>query len=740
MSRAQALRMMGVGAAGMAVAGFGLGGAVRAAQLAPPGNDPLGLLDGAETIVPAVFNPALGEIKSAVTAVMFHSNVETGAINVDGSKKYIPSYANGGLVDAPVYVEKEMNGVRYKQYSGELSGYGWSNGTTGPFQYLYGPIGEGSRSGLKGVNFVLYIPENWNGVLIQSNHGGFTVFGAHLYNAVDEFLLLSRGFAYVAFDAAGRNSPTDTNVNNDEYWLESLKLIGIPSNQKSATNPPNYYLASEVSFNRDAIRVMKNILKNHFKSQGREVEKTYLITRSASGSLPFSLTTGRYLGNLYNGGNYERPYINSPLHPENQNDSNKTFSEPMIYDGFHNFSASAYIIISQGALNPAIPISKAPLLTFDSASDGYQGQLSNVVLARMAHEAKYTGAYSAYWPDIKSTLYMYNLENHPHFNREWAYATAMNGTGMYALITNDPTYPISYNTEGIGYEVNWHVARKVLVAEANGIDYHKRRFGTDAGAFTFVLFFHEKGVRVAGAAHQHLTNLDEFVRGGMPMPTSIIDPYWIEGGKIWPKLAYLGTSPYPQNTAGNAYGLYGQSDLHLGNKLLPPTQPSMIDISTDSNGKPYYNAVNYLTNNDVMSYEARVVRAPDDAARLGLYIAIYSGMIQPMYRPFTEAELITGLSGKDWNGGELLTTTTHGGNRAIPLDGYNNHGGYVSAMSQAVNALVQGRLFDPEIGALLVVAAAQSEYPVIERRNLGQALKELSESMSPEDLEKLKGL
>jgi len=118
------------------------------------------------------------------------------------------------------------------------------------------------------------------------------------------------------------------------------------------------------------------------------------------------------------------------------------------------------------------------------------------------------------------------------------------------------------------------------------------------------------------------------------------------------------------------------------------------------------------------------IRTPDDAARLGLYQLFSGGLLEFIYYAFSESDLIKGFPALDWNGQPLVTLKMPNG-KQIPQDGYENHGGYTSAATQAVQKLVQMRLWDPKLEQKFITDASHSDYPVTVSKNLGEALKKL---------------
>jgi hypothetical protein len=108
-----------------------------------------------------------------------------------------------------------------------------------------------------------------------------------------------------------------------------------------------------------------------------------------------------------------------------------------------------------------------------------------------------------------------------------------------------------------------------------------------------------------------------------------------------------------------------------------------------------------------------IYRLPDDGARLGLYMT--DGFSEPVYRAFTPSELMNGFSPNDpsrpldWDGSPLVTLVMADGRR-IPQDGYKNQAGYVAAVKEAADVLVNNRLFDPYIASIYVERAGQLDF------------------------------
>ncbi|MBN2238682.1 MAG: hypothetical protein JW712_02825 [Dehalococcoidales bacterium] len=685
-------------------------------------DDPFGLLEGTSTFVEKNWNPGLDlDLVSAVTSIRFHTDTVAGT-NSDGSPKYTASYAPGGLVDEPVGIVKEMNGVTYTEYSGELSGFGYSS--LGGGQYIYGPIGApdepacwaNTRAGLKGVPFVLRIPKKWNGELVHFMHGGIQSTIGHFITApFDDFYLLSQGFAYITMNCAGYSQATDTNQNNDEYWRDTLYGDWQFNPPDSTYVTPNavltevgvtWALVPEPMFSRDAIRVMKNICS---LETGKSVKHTYLWARSWGGDLSIGLTTGRSWNGVYLGGNYVTPFSNCPVFPDGTANPDYSPNTAMVYDGFLNFQISDGVLLEPDhsyvtELDPTMPISFAPFVMYNGES--FSGDM--LLFPWLAHKAKndtVNGDFSACWPDIKDTVFYYMFENLPHFGRENVYAVDKNGSGLYAEI--DPeTGLLTFNENGDGQEVRWEIERLYDIDESMLIN----SIYTLKSVPGLFLYFSSTSPTSYGLSHQLLNNLHSCVIKGKEMPESLLDPYWINGGTITPKfIGYTG---------------YMQSDV---------TDSPQVDISNDEHyGGAYYDAIQYIVTNDVLNYnktQAAPIRMPDDAARLGLYQSYFSGCFQFLYYQFNEAELINGFPALDWDNQPLVTMTLPN-RRRIPGDGYRNHGGYVSAVTHAVNNLVNTGFWDKQLSQKFITDSSNSKLPLVISKNLGTAQKNL-EGYSP---------
>ena len=814
MTRKQFIRNIGIGAAALGAAGLGLGRTARASSSMSPADGPGGLLDGAATFVGPQWNPSLGKaITSAVTAVKFHTNLPDNT-GTPGAV-YIPSYEPGGLVDEPAPVEKTVNGIHFREYTGELSGHMWHLPIADDL--VYGPIGASdepqswtsAREGLKGVYFALRIPDGWNGALLEYVHGSTSIPHNCYSNAFDEMHLLSEGFAYFIIVGSGTDSKDETNRNNDGWWKNGHLGIfdrvahWLPTNRRPSDSTSSYEIMYNPLFLRDTVRVMKNICR---KMTGKEVGETYLYTHSASGLALMSLSTGR-LG--YNtGGNYVTPYANCPFLPDGSGNPQYDTGAPMVYDGFIGFSPGGAEYVLSQPLNPKMPMSSAPIFFYDGVGDVPNLSLAMYAFAYRAHKASTDPVYGKYWPETKSTVFTYALENMPHQAHEQELAMVKNGSGVYAdgtftgfedvdtngdgvidqaewdaavnkkffatrtfqevagpdglispaewktaisPLVNDIFLFLNFNTEGRGKEVKWDIGefyRRKVPFIVNPVD-----------EFGMRLFFTRTTPRAGPFAHKLIDNLHSYVTEGVAPPKGTVDTYWSDGNAIWPKFFYVGPPGFSQDAAHDRhYGLY---------PVFPP-------YTTINIGSPLYygglfkEAIDYLVSTPgAIDYMPGTIRLPDDAARIGLYESFFAGFFTYVYPNhlfaapadvfpqsplfgFTESELVYGFGDGtgneayrplDWKQDQLgkylpLVTFTMPSGTRIPQDGYKNHGGYVGALSQAVNELVERNLFDPYLGALMVADAAKSDYPLTLSANLGLVKKMLEEKpVLPFDLE-----
>jgi hypothetical protein len=400
------------------------------------------LLEGARTVVPAAFNPTIGEIRSAVTAVKFHTNQRDntgtpGAI-------YIPSYQPGGLVELPEGVEKELNGVRWKEYSGEFSGYFYIS-LAG--RVPYGPIDENGvdqsgnpgheREGLKrGITFVLRIPPHWNGAILTFAHGGSASGAAHLHSPMDPFYALKKGYAYFAMVASGF-ARKDSNHNNDEFWSGEDRVAFRDG-----------WAGVSAMLNRDTAAVIKNLCK---QVTNRPAKRMYLLVHSYSGNTTAALSFGYYafpwsdspVPKVYDGGNCVTPYANVPFLPDAHNTPNPAYQgldEPQVFDGFLNFSPGTsfqdirYMCGVRDDVDPRIPRCSAPEINFDGTNEDPDLQLAGLSRIFFAHKAKFDTTYgnlSPYWPDITRSMFTYHCENLIHMPHAMTFASGLNGGGWY---------------------------------------------------------------------------------------------------------------------------------------------------------------------------------------------------------------------------------------------------------------------------------------------------------------------
>jgi hypothetical protein len=733
LSRRQFGKALGIEAGILASAGLALNtlsaAVAHAAPLAPPGSDPSELLDGASTFVRKQFQgPAspLGDMDSKVTAIRFHTNTVVG-VNRDNSPRYTPSYEPGGLVGEPVGIDKNINGVEFIEYTGEMSGY-VNRSSVASTEIVYGPIDEFGvdhtaepvathvRGGLKGICFILKIPRHgWNGVLVDFHTGDWPSPGGIYNNELDEIYLVSQGYAHVSSFASGFESKTDTNHSNDEYWESVVKKTRALTCRIAATRMPKEPPATPESavfstnmYTRDFAAVMKNLCRY---ATGAPVSHTYFMPRGASGNAALTLATGRRSSDMrYYGNNYTPAFANCPRFPNG--DSNPDFQPdaPMVFDGFLVYSPLSSQ--TRADLDPRVPISPAPMIVVTGESDAFGGHFGGLVLPYYAHRAKaLAGDMAGAWPDTNRTFFYYSFEHLPHFPQlPSVFALAKNGSGRYVCL--DASGNPSLNTDGQGRELDVNWARALETCEDLGVELDLLDVVTRAG------YSHAS---LGGIMHRMLDTLHRYVTTGAQPPASNIDPYFFTVDpatqayyKRYPKFPAFTGAPTPRPRADVT---------DTKTTVLTYGATKVFDVSVDENGV-YRAAMNYIDarGQDVLRFTKRTWRTPEDAARLGLYTS-WGPFFEYIDRPFTEAELLGGFSALDWDGRPLVTMTLPNG-KTLPESGYKNHGAYVSAVAHAVRTLVNERLYDAHLGALHVAAAAQAEYPLIVGQNPGDGMRE----------------
>jgi len=726
MSRRQFGSVLGIEAGALACASLAFNTlsteVAHAAPVARPGSDPHGLLDGASTFVPKGFqgpNSPLGDMHGKVTAIRFHTNTVVG-VNRNGSPRYTPSYASGGLVDSPAGVEKTINGVAFIEYTGEISGY-VNRSNVANTEIVYGPIDEFGvdhtdepvashvRGGLKGICFILKIPRHgWNGVLVDFHTGGWPSSNGIYNNELDEIHLVSEGYAHVSSFASGYESKTDTNHNNDAYWENVVLSNTATTCRVQATRAPSDVYRTNM-YTRDFAAVMKNLCGH---VTGHPVARTYYMPRSASGNVALSLDTGRS-GAVYYGNNYIPAFANCPCLPGGVSNPDYQPDAPMVFDGFLVYSPSTSQ--TRADLDPRVPISPAPMITMTGETDLPDGHFGGLVLPYYAHRAKAAaGDLADLWPDTNRTFFYHSFEHLPHFHQLTAvYALAKNGGGKYAYI--DASGNMSFNNDGRGKELDVNWGRMIETYE-----FLQRPVPFNESLLGIITYFTYSEASFGGVMHQMLDNLHQCVTRGTMPPASNIDSYFYTKDpktqapyKRFPKFPEWPTVPPSPRPNADVIDTTAKMPPNYGATTVVP------DIAGLANGL-YRTALDYIAERgqDVLRFNRMTWRLPEDAARLGLYRS-YGPFLEYVDRAFTEAELLGGVSVLDWNGQPLVTMTLPNGKR-IPESGYKNHGAYVSAVAQAVKTLVKERLYDAYLAALHVAAAAQGDYPLTESRNVGE--------------------
>jgi hypothetical protein len=230
------------------------------------------------------------------------------------------------------------------------------------------------------------------------------------------------------------------------------------------------------------------------------------------------------------------------------------------------------------------------------------------------------------------------------------------------------------NHNGRGLELSWETsesAKRGLLSPS--------WWTTDIGQ---VIFYNRGQPSSAGLFQALLDNLHEYVEQGTAMPGNRIDGYWLAGNTLFPKLP-------------------------VGEPSLPPECDYQFwhwgcDIR-DYYGGVYFDALNYLKDNQPIDYVGQTILLPEDEARLGTF---HTGItfVQGISHSFTETELATGYRRAD---GSLIEYAYVNG-AARTFEGYGNHGGYVRTLAHAVNRLTRERFFDPFHGASLVQKANAS--------------------------------
>ena len=716
----------------LSMAALALIGAAVLFGLSDLSGSPKSLLDGAETIVPASYNVALGftdannPVQSKVTGIRFH---------IPGVSSHVQMSAT------PIGVHYIEHGIEYTEYSGELSGYAFASSVTGMsfagcFRYVYGSIDEDGvdhshdadpgnfthkttpegllvyvdrdgetvlydstndawflnnssispwdyiplipvatqpvheRFGMRGVNFILRVPKVWNGTIVHYMHGGGLYWGSDpgspFFFSFDENLLLDRGYALLTMNGSGR-TPDNANYRMEPAIQNYFAYFLSPLNEKPEARVADGYSVNGVRPCRGmndepmALRDISVLFSNLLKSiTGKEVKRKYYSTWSHSGGAAgLALSWGITWGGLHFGGNHRTPY---------QNDS-----EP-IYDGFIHLDPSYWTTYYLNP-DPGVSMSSAPVMIYSGSNSMMdvppvdQISLTGALFAKKSHEAGNR---------TRNTVFFYTVENLPHISADCIFATEKNGGGWFF---DEATF--SVNQSGVGREMATFPSKLVDIFGPQGfIDF----------GFIYYALLTKDAPRAAGLYLQLLSNLDRYLEKGVKPPPSIIDPYWIKGGSTnsWPRNPWPEEAKFPLEAISAA----AQDTAIEGHYDLFDRWPEYAGIA------------DYIRNNDVLDYRSEAVRLPDDAARRGIYLT--NENFETYTLQFSDNELKYGYHTLDWNGEELVTLKMPNG-REIPGDGYGSHGGYVAAVTHAVQRLVSERLFDPYLGARLIKEAAKSD-------------------------------
>jgi hypothetical protein len=688
-----------------------LGGVVAAVVLlasavSAAGSAGVDLTRNASTVLGANVNPgfkdAFGQaytVQSRVTAVRFHN----------GS---LPSTAPGGLVSSPHPVLKQLHGVSFFQVTGELSGVGQSD--IG-FEYVYGPIDShgvdqsanpsSPRFGLRGIAFRLTYPQNWNGHLVvyRPPAEGGRGSGHYLYQSIlDEVSLLRKGYGYFT-TLGGGTTPPDSNPDSTSglfwrlappywrpdgptepdfvraarigpNWQESLipdsqpglawfvgdpAPVSDPIGSSSFADDIGLETQNDVPTLRDHINVAKNLLE---LLTGRRPSSTGLVVWSNSGRVALGMDLGRT--------NQEPPSVVAPVNglwPRTGGDYNTPYdpssgrlvdwfllrsgveqeTQPLPPDGHPDYGD----VIP----DPEYPIA-APL-TFISAEVDIpyielNGYYLETVLAAALPGSKLANK------DINNYLRLYSLPDTSHEPAEAWFAGPYNGGSttwfQYA--------GAGLNTQGLGRELPaWMDSLRAINTDLlnNG------PYGLDP-----IPLFFAGNVREQGFTLQAILNSDRWATNGIQPPTSAVDANLVVDPSTQTQ-----SPPFPVSSC-DPNAVFNDLDLSC---LQTLTQDAILDGSQYGPFADEFE-VALLKRFDAgpLHYTTDPILLPDAAVPVG-YRLYTNGPV--LMRLFTKAELKAR---------------------------YQNHAGYVAAVTQAVNNLENRGLYDTDTGATDIQAAQQS--------------------------------
>lgn len=550
---------------------------------------PINYLKGAFTDIPGEDNAG------------FHSLVDGGPLNIitgfTGVEFHVPgevSSAKGGLSPVPHPILLKANGVSYWFISGELSGYVsdelGNHIVIGPIDFdgvshreetwcTSCPEGEESeqccqpgqevpnpRAGLPGAFFALMVPvKNFNGGLIQiepaADGGTFFPAAPLLYNPVDPFTLLERGYAVFTFGQGGsvhsrlhedENGKITKEIDTNPYsgsgifweeplaWEEDLRGIVFYTRmsffdretREETSLPSDWEL--ELQWNNetfsvpfgalwfwygslqkwhpeimsDAVVFAKNLLKHTFP--GKKVDWAAFIGWSGSGAPALEIASNT------RGGAFQGPAAAGPQAGGNnfnvwgEPKSGTRFDAFLVYAGVNDFQAFADEPDQPLQVNPKYPIS-APLVWFVPEYDVTLPQAAAYDYANQVWQALDKLGRGA---DINRYIRIYSLPKATHQSRDQlftAFDSRQRKDGLW--FETSEYYPIldTFNSEGRGSRVSPPYAT-LLTTPPNVTE-------------GWQYFFSEKHAlpRDTPLWLQTLANLRLQAKHGIPLPVSRVD-------------------------------------------------------------------------------------------------------------------------------------------------------------------------------------------------------------------------
>jgi hypothetical protein len=655
-----------------------------------------------------------------------------------------------GISDViPAPLSKELNHVKWHEFNMLISGIGFAGYSEqfvacpyyhtayGPIEitqdgtninHMYDSTGNHPRKNLGYLPVtVMYPQRNWNGHLIFYAHGQDLSVGAatSLYVPTIDFqYMLKRGYAICTYQNCGM-VPLEQNVNAHDnryaaaivlgyiggttrYFIYPIRVMEDGSELPATSTTNSTYplqqrraLHDDETLVRNIVHLAKNLL---YSQLGLRPEKTYFAGWSRSGGPAGGVNCGRscVTSTVYQrggftprtGGNFVKPYIpNSGL----------------VFDGF--FARSPFIFT--GLWNPdnEFPMT-APYVTVIGSGDspGLFIAPTAVVLKKVQQ-----GFASILQPDnMNEWMRIYQPYLGNHIPRTQFLDTAFDGGAVYYDPSGASTLE-RFNREGRGWRLNW--MRSNIIRSA--MDLYADHYGPNVMAsIERSLLAYAYGPLEAGHVHQSLFNLMDWVEKDISPPVSRLDEYI---------MAYP-TKPLPGfPEKKDVLGRNGDVNRIKIDCVEPvcsgcATKWTMGTIAQLA--MPYIRDI--LRPQGKFDYSTEALEMPDMAVRTGLFsvgVANFSVALSipgfNRFDPFTETELLNG------HAYSCVVDPTTGWVKSIDFKGYANHGEYVDQMAGYVEGLVADRLYDPFLGAKVIVDAAHAPYPTPR----GPDLKEAAEDM-----------